>query len=235
MWYLLSQDLPHSAILTFNSCISVQQWWKQNSDKYQAKSQYTQNILKQVFLDMHFPYVHTFLTSVHNKCKKLAAVGVTITNWNYQRMVLKGISEKLAKFTAQLLTSVHINHPPAMDTNTLHQCHLWGIWLPEELPWQQHTKLERRRKEEEWQWWSACCHQAWVLLQCGSECPDPDQSQVSFGQGSVRLGLFAVRVTQPSITNDSVGDGFWIVIELKDQAQFVGADSDLWLGEGEEI
>ena len=34
---------------------------------------------------------------------------------------------------------------------------------------------------------------------------------------------------------DSEGDGFWTVVELEDQAQFVGADPDPWLGEGEEI
>ena len=107
--YLLSQCVPDSAVLTFNSCTSFQQCWKQISDKYQAKSQYAQNDLEQVFLDMRCSKggnVRTFLTSVRNKCEELAAVGVTITNRDYQRMVLKCIPEELAKFTThwQLLT-----------------------------------------------------------------------------------------------------------------------------------
>ena len=71
---------------------------------------------------MHCPKggnVRTFLTSVRNKREELASVGVTITHWDYQRTVLKGIPEELAEFAAQLLTSARVNHSPAVDTDTL--------------------------------------------------------------------------------------------------------------------
>jgi hypothetical protein len=78
-----------------------------------AKSVYTQNNLEQVFLDMCCSKggkIWPFLMSMCNKHKELVATGISITNMDYQHTMLKSIHEELAKFAAQLLSSVCLNH-----------------------------------------------------------------------------------------------------------------------------
>ena len=53
--------------------------------------------------------VQPFLTSLCSKREELAATGISITQKDYQRTMLKGIPEELAKFAAQLLSSVRLN------------------------------------------------------------------------------------------------------------------------------
>jgi hypothetical protein len=64
--------------------------------------------------------VRTFLTSLTYKRKELAAAGVTISDKDYERTILRGFPEELAKYAAHLLGSAHLNDPNAVvDTNTL--------------------------------------------------------------------------------------------------------------------
>ena len=81
--FLLSQCLPDSAVLAFNSCISAQMCWAQVCGNYTAKSVYAQTDLEQVFHNMRCPKggeVRPFLTSVCNKREELAATGVRISS-----------------------------------------------------------------------------------------------------------------------------------------------------------
>ena len=120
--YLLQQCLPDSTVLGLNSCTSTAMCWSRVSTEYTAKSIYAQNDLEQTFLDMCCPRggdVRPFLTSMRNKHEELAAAGIAITQKDYQHTMLKGIPEELAKFAAQLLSSVSINVRPIVDTNVL--------------------------------------------------------------------------------------------------------------------
>ena len=83
---------------------------------------YAKNDLEHAFLLMHCPKggdVWTFLTSLTYKCEELAAAGVTITDKDYEHIVLRGFPEELAKYAAHLLGSAHLNDPNSViDTNT---------------------------------------------------------------------------------------------------------------------
>jgi hypothetical protein len=84
-------------------------------------SVYAQNDLKQVFFDMRCTKgvdVYVFLTSLCYKREELAAMGVLITQKEYQHTVLKSLPDELVKFTLQLLTSACIGSH-ILDTNTL--------------------------------------------------------------------------------------------------------------------
>ena len=64
--------------------------------------------------------VQAFLTSLQYKREELAATGVSITDSDYQHMVLKGITKDIARFTFSILTSAHILGPTSIiDTDTL--------------------------------------------------------------------------------------------------------------------
>ena len=119
--YLLQQRLPDSTVLGLNSCTSTAMCWKQVSDEYTAKSMYTQNDKEQEFLEMRCPKggeVRPFLISVRNKREELAAAGIRTSSKDYQRTILRGIPEDLAKFTAQLLGAAHISNS-LLDSDAL--------------------------------------------------------------------------------------------------------------------
>lgn len=81
--YLLQQCLPDSTVLKLNSCTSTFMCWKGVTNKYTAKSVYTQTDQEQEFLEMCCPKgedVQVFLTSIHNKCEELAAAQVRTSN-----------------------------------------------------------------------------------------------------------------------------------------------------------
>jgi hypothetical protein len=88
--------------------------------KYQAKSSYAQNDLKQLFLNMHCVKgedVRTFLKGLQYKHDELAAAGVTVSNHNYRCTVLHGIPGRLAEFASWLLMLCGSSNP--IDTDTL--------------------------------------------------------------------------------------------------------------------
>jgi len=54
--------------------------------------------------------IQTFLTSLTYKREELAAAGIAVSAKEYERTVLRGIPEELAKFTAHLLSSARLAH-----------------------------------------------------------------------------------------------------------------------------
>jgi len=62
--------------------------------------------------------VRSFLTALRCKRKVLAAMGVRITQREYQCTILKSLPDELAKFAAQLLISAR-HSGFILDTNTL--------------------------------------------------------------------------------------------------------------------
>jgi len=62
--------------------------------------------------------IQSFLTGLHYKHKELAAMGIWITQREYQRTILKSLPNELAKFVAQLyISTCHSGF--ILDTNTL--------------------------------------------------------------------------------------------------------------------
>ena len=121
--YLPSQRLPDTTAIRVSGCNTVKERWEKVSEEFSAKSVYAQNDLEHAFLQMRCPRggdIWEFLTNLTYKRKELAAAGVTISTKDYERTVLRGIPEDLAKFAAHLLSSAHLIHgTTSIDTDTL--------------------------------------------------------------------------------------------------------------------
>jgi gag-polypeptide of LTR copia-type len=116
--FLLSQRLPDTTNLKLSHCITAKESWDMLHEEYQAKSTYAKNHLEQTFLDMRCAKggdVRAFLRGLQHKHEELAATGVTISDRDYRRTVLRGIPEDLARFASWLLTS-HGDTPTSTDS-----------------------------------------------------------------------------------------------------------------------
>jgi hypothetical protein len=103
-----------------------------------------QNGLESTFYDMQCAKggdVHVFLTSLWYKHEELSAAGVSISDKEYQRMVLKGIPEELTHFASGILSSAHIFKASAVNTETLidHIC--------EEADWLKNHHAKSQSKD----------------------------------------------------------------------------------------
>jgi transposase InsO family protein len=120
--YLLSQRLPDSTAVRMGPYPTAKARWDRVHDEFTAKSVYAQNDLESTFYDMRCPKggdVRMFLTNLRYKREELAAAGVSISDKEYQRTVLKGIPEELARFASGILSSARIFSMSAVDTETL--------------------------------------------------------------------------------------------------------------------
>jgi gag-polypeptide of LTR copia-type len=111
--YLLIQWLPDLTAMEASHLNMAKERWEMVQKEYMAKSKYTQNDLKQAFFEMHClkgGNVCAFLMNLKTKCNKLAAIGMAIADKDYQRTVLQGIPDELARFASQLLTLAHLVH-----------------------------------------------------------------------------------------------------------------------------
>ena len=125
--YLLSQRLPDSTAVRMGPYPTAKARWDRVHDEFTAKSVYAQNDLESTFHEMRCAKggdVRAFLTSLRYKREELAAAGVSITPKDYQRTVLKGIPEELARFASGILSSARLFSTTAVDTETLidHVC-----------------------------------------------------------------------------------------------------------------
>ncbi len=96
-------------------------WWDHLIFKFTTQSIYAQNDLEEAFFNMACikgKDIQSFLTALHYKHKELVAVGVQITQREYQRTILKSLPDELAKFVAQLLIST-CHSGFILDTDTL--------------------------------------------------------------------------------------------------------------------
>ena len=253
--YLLQQQLPDSTVLGLNSCTSTAMCWKRVSDEYTAKSVYAQNDKEQEFLEMRCPKggeVRPFLISVRNKREELAAAGIRTSSKDYQRTVLRGIPEDLAKFAAQLLGSARVSNSP-LDTDALieHICeeadrmknrrgggaqsHRGGAkkeGVDEALAATGSTDRKGRKKGK--------CHNCGKPGHWARECRSPKKEE-STTETSAQSSTTTPKTENKPVGSanavtgyDSEGDGFWMVVESEDRAQPIGADPDPLLQEGEE-
>lgn len=120
--YLLSQRLPDSTAVRMGPYTSAKARWDRVHDEFTAKSVYAQNDLESTFHEMRCAKggdVRAFLTGLRYKREELAAAGVSVTPKDYQRTVLKGIPEELARFASGILSSARLFSTTAVDTETL--------------------------------------------------------------------------------------------------------------------
>ena len=121
--YLLSQRLPDSTVVRMGPYSTAALRWERVTNEFTAKSVFAQNDLETTFYDMRCPRggdVRVFLRGVQFKREELTAAGVYITNKDYQRTVLRGIPEELARFASTILSSAHlVHHVTTVDTETL--------------------------------------------------------------------------------------------------------------------
>ena len=111
--YYLSQRLPDITEMRLANCSTTKERWAMVTKEYQAKSTYAQADLHQAFLEMRCTKggdVREFLASLCCKREELAAAGVTVTDKEYERTILKGIPSELATFASHLLSSALIIH-----------------------------------------------------------------------------------------------------------------------------
>jgi hypothetical protein len=64
--------------------------------------------------------VRTFLGQLHVKREELAAVGITLTNKDYQSAILKSLPKEMSKFVSNLLTGARLfSSGKTIDPDTL--------------------------------------------------------------------------------------------------------------------
>jgi gag-polypeptide of LTR copia-type len=90
-WLPLIQRLPDLTAMEASHLNTAKERWEMVQKEYTAKSKYTQNDLEQAFFEMRCPKggdVRAFLTNLKTKWNELVAVGMAITDKDYQRTVL---------------------------------------------------------------------------------------------------------------------------------------------------
>src|SRR5712671_7363540 len=105
---LLLQHLPDITAMSIIDLSTAQECWARLVKEFTAKSIYAQNDLQQAFFDMHCPKngdVRAFLQSLILKWQELAVTGAPVSDAKYQRTILCGIPDDLARFASQLLAT----------------------------------------------------------------------------------------------------------------------------------
>ena len=90
-------------MIWLHSLTTTKARWDHLIFEFTAQSIYAQNDLEEAFFNMCCAKgedIRTFLTALHCKCEELAAVGIWITQREYQCTILKSLPEELAKFAA---------------------------------------------------------------------------------------------------------------------------------------
>jgi hypothetical protein len=83
--------------------LTVKACWDQLMEEHTAKSVYMQNDLEAAFFEMMCPEggnIWTFLIDLSYKHKELVAMGVHITDKEYEYTILQSILNELVKFTS---------------------------------------------------------------------------------------------------------------------------------------
>ena len=99
--------------------------WDRVTDEFTTKSAYAQNDLETTFWEMKCLKDRdacAFFTSLRYKREELSAAGTSITDKEYQHMVLRSIPAELATFAASLLSGTCIFSSNLTVTDTVFNC-----------------------------------------------------------------------------------------------------------------
>src|SRR6266581_3949619 len=109
--YLLSQRIPDDISNEIEALTTSKQQWDAVCGKFKPKSEYAKTDLHQSFLDMKCPKggdVREFLDGLRSRRHHLCAIGVNVTDTQYQRTILRCIPDSLAAFASQMHNSLDI-------------------------------------------------------------------------------------------------------------------------------
>ena len=177
--------------------------------------------------------IWAFLTNLTYKCKELVAAGVTVTNKDYECIVLHSIPEELAKFAAQLLSAAHLNRATTTDTDTLisHICEK-AEHLRNRCTWDQLNKGGKKEGQTDEalaatgseagrkKCHKGKCHNCGKPGHWACKCRSQKKEEGASGQAAhSSSGTDSRPETKPVgsanivVTNNTEGDSFWMAIE----------------------
>jgi hypothetical protein len=254
--FLLLQRLPDTTEMQLANCSSTQECWTLLSNDYQAKSAFAQANLHQAFLDMCCAKgidIREFLNSLQYKKEELAAVGITVTNKEYERTILRGIPSKLVTFVSQLLSSTLIlNQTVSVNLDALTN----QICEEADRLKSRHNKGQGGKKDSTMDEALAAtasndgrprhhkgkCHNCGKMGHWAKECRFPKRDKGE--SASTQTAQASLTTPKPenkpvgstNIIYDTEGDGFWMAIEEAiDRTHLVGTEPDMMLGMPDDI
>ena len=255
--YLLSQRLPDTTEMRIAGCSTTKERWDMVAKEYQAKSAYAQADLHQAFLEMRCAKggdVREFLASLCCKREELAAAGVTVSDKEYERTILRGIPSELATFASHLLSSALIIQSSApIDLDALiNQICEEADRLKSRRPKGQGGKKDstttdealsatasddgkqRRRRGK--------CHNCGKMGHWARECRSAKKNkEESAGTQTAQASSTSTKpenkpVGSANVIYDFDGDGFWMATEeAADRTHLASAEPDPMLGMSDEI
>ena len=108
---LLGQRLPDEISMDMEAYPTVKEQWDALTLIAMPKSAHARAHMHQSFLDMRCPKggdVREFLTSLKKRRHELKAAGVTVTEPEYERTVLNGITEPLTSYASLTMSSLRL-------------------------------------------------------------------------------------------------------------------------------
>ena len=109
--YLLDQRLHEKTALDIEACATTKDRWDMIKQKFTAKSEYAKADLYQSFLDMKCPKggdIREFLNDLSTKRHELEAIGITVTNIDYRRTILRSMPASISAYASNTLTTLTI-------------------------------------------------------------------------------------------------------------------------------
>jgi len=120
---LLNKRLPNETMLEVQQYQTAKERWDIVKQQFTVKSTYAWNALHWSFIDMQCPKggdIHAFLSSLMKWRNELLAASVTISNEDFERMVLNGIPDPLTAYALQFLGQAHLNGKPLEMRDIIH-------------------------------------------------------------------------------------------------------------------
>ena len=247
--YLLSQRLPNSTAVHLKGLASAKEHWDKVKVEFSMKSQYAEADMLTSFSEMCCPCggdVRSFLRSMHMKHEELVAVGVTMSDKEYQSAIIKSLPEEMSKFASGLLTLARVLTPStSIDPNILinhiseeadrlsERCKRDGSSGKGKQPQVQDKALAATQGDGGKKLHKGKCHNCSIVGHWAHKCQKPKKDQPSTNNQNQSAGQSSQQQSQPPAyqnatkaenkpvgsanTIDDEPDGCW-------SAVFIGAE-----------